>query len=169
MATVLKDFTVSVYRSGPMFFRAKNKSEAKEFAELEMEKYFGKNRAIEDIHETTAKEKSDYPLIFRKAARTTGLWDLKRSGKMKVRHGEYVNPGAAYHKEEAKRWMEMFRQTGDDEYRRKVISEENHVIMSKAKNIPNPIHRSVKRSFPVLGLLVIGGIVWWLVKRNQTV
>ena len=79
------------------------------------------------------------------------------------------NPGAAYHKEEAKRWMEMFRQTGDDEYRRKVISEENHVIMSKAKNIPNPIHRSVKRSFPVLGLLVIGGIIWWLVKRNQTV
>jgi hypothetical protein len=84
------------------------------------------------------------------------------------------NPGAAYHADRAddleassKRARHMGQIRRADREEAYAAAHRSSAVVSHRLGIPNPIHKSVKSSFPWLAVLGIGGLIWWLSKRNQ--
>ena len=95
MKKALKDYTLVYSNGDKQFMVAKSKSDVMaRFHNLnkKMGPYSG---SFAEVHETTEKERNDYPMIFRKYAKTVGSWaGQTRRGKARVRR--LVGGGLAY-------------------------------------------------------------------------
>jgi hypothetical protein len=100
------------------------------------------------------------------------------SKAIRMAYGNEKNPGAGWHLRTADQAMREsdFISPKNKELARHLNTvaklnyqyEEESTKQGVFNPKKNPVHKSVKKSFPVLALIAIACLSWWLIKKNQT-